>query len=56
LSGCRVRAQGTTDPPQDCDYPFCGCDLPFFERLDHIDAIVDEANREEGDSAPEEER
>jgi hypothetical protein len=23
---CVVRRAGTTDPPQDCDYPFCGCD------------------------------
>lgn len=23
---CKVRAAGKTDPPQDCDWPFCGCD------------------------------
>lgn len=23
---CRVRAAGLTDPPQDCDWPMCGCD------------------------------
>jgi hypothetical protein len=23
---CRVRAAGKVDPPQDCDWPFCGCD------------------------------
>lgn len=25
LAGCRYRGKG--DPPQDCDYPTCGCDL-----------------------------
>lgn len=23
---CRVRAAGVTDPPQECNYPWCGCD------------------------------
>jgi hypothetical protein len=25
-SSCKVLMYGKTDPPQDCDWPFCGCD------------------------------
>jgi len=31
LFECKARA-GKTDPPQDCDWPFCGCD-PKAERV-----------------------
>lgn len=29
---CKVRAAGATDPPQDCDWPHCGCD-PHAEKV-----------------------
>ena len=29
---CKVRAVGLTDPPQDCDWPFCGCD-PYAAKV-----------------------
>lgn len=29
---CRVRAAGLTDPPQDCDWPACGCD-PYADKV-----------------------
>ena len=29
---CKVRHAGTTDPPQDCDWPWCGCD-PQADRI-----------------------
>jgi hypothetical protein len=31
---CKVRAAGKTDPPQDCDWPFCGCD-------EHATKVID---------------
>jgi len=30
---CKVRAAGKTDPPQDCDMPFCGCNPAWTEAL-----------------------
>lgn len=29
---CKVRAAGLTDPPQDCDWPNCGCD-PYADKV-----------------------
>lgn len=29
---CQVREAGLTDPPQDCDWPHCGCD-PYANRV-----------------------
>ena len=34
---CRVRAAGLTDPPQDCDWPFCGCDPAATRVLNTIE-------------------
>ena len=33
---CKVRAAGLTDPPQDCDWPFCGCDEKATEVLEAL--------------------
>jgi hypothetical protein len=33
-SSCKVREAGMTDPPQDCDWPFCGCD-------EHATKVID---------------
>jgi hypothetical protein len=33
---CKVRAAGKTDPPQDCDWPFCGCDPHADRVIDHL--------------------
>lgn len=33
---CKVRAAGKTDPPQDCDWPFCGCDEHATKVLDTL--------------------
>lgn len=35
---CKVRAAGKTDPPQDCDWPFCACD-PYAAKV--VDAVFD---------------
>ena len=29
---CKVRTAGRTDPPQDCNWPFCGCD-PYADKV-----------------------
>ena len=42
---CAVRKQGMTDPPQDCDWPFCGCDptaSKVLETLGEMDLINEE--------------
>lgn len=39
---CKVRAAGLTDPPQDCDWPFCGCDPKadaVIEALEEMGAL-----------------
>ena len=28
----KCKAQRTADPPQDCDWPFCGCD-PYANKV-----------------------
>jgi hypothetical protein len=33
---CKVRAVGKTDPPQDCDWPFCGCDPHADKVIAHL--------------------
>jgi hypothetical protein len=36
----KCQAQNTADPPQDCDWPFCGCD-PYAQKvLDATDQLV----------------
>lgn len=35
---CKVRAAGLTDPPQDCNWPFCGCD-PYTDKV--MEAVED---------------
>lgn len=35
---CKVRAAGLTDPPQDCDWPFCGCD-PYADKV--LEAVME---------------
>lgn len=34
---CRVREAGKTDPPQDCNWPFCGCDPYAIKVMDAIE-------------------
>lgn len=34
---CKAVAAGLSDPPQDCDWPFCGCDPQAGEVLAAID-------------------
>ena len=36
---CRVQAVGKTDPPQDCDWPFCGCDPYATKVLDVLEEL-----------------
>ncbi len=38
---CKVRAAGLTDPPQDCDWPHCGCD-PYADKV--LAALQEEAS------------
>lgn len=41
---CKVRLAGKTDPPQDCDWPFCGCDpraTKVIEALQECDMLKD---------------
>jgi hypothetical protein len=33
---CKVRRAGKTDPPQDCDWPFCGCDPHADKVIAHL--------------------
>jgi hypothetical protein len=48
---CAVRAAGKTDPPQDCDWPFCGCD-PHATKV--VEALQESgALRARGESTPE---
>jgi len=37
---CRVRAAGKTDPPQDCDWPACGCDPVADKVLEAMDELL----------------
>ena len=34
----RCKAQRTADPPQDCDWPLCGCD----DYANRVIAVLDE--------------
>lgn len=34
----RCKANRTADPPQDCDWPFCGCD-PYASKV--VDAVAE---------------
>jgi hypothetical protein len=46
---CKVKAAGLTDPPQDCDWPWCGCD-PHADRV--LAALQEEGRLTAGTSVP----
>jgi hypothetical protein len=33
---CKVAAAGRTDPPQECSWPFCGCDTKATEVIEAL--------------------
>jgi hypothetical protein len=46
---CAARAAGKTDPPQDCDWPFCGCDphaTKVIEALDECNMLREKVAQE----------
>jgi hypothetical protein len=52
----KCKAQWTADPPQDCNWPFCGCD-PYADKvLSAVDesgfAIVDTGTAKDAATAP----